>query len=117
MLPPAGAFHLEIEEIAEKRPDDCHDGEAADLIPIRRERCTHDVGRQLESETGHEPARIAKPYGAPLDAIDVMGERRPHAVEHCSSAPDRDDEDRNRLNRERYVSRNFMQQRFHRLSP
>ena len=92
-----------VEEITQERADCGNDRQTADFVPGRGKRSIDHVGGELERETRHQPARVLEP-DRPL--FDIVGVGRKHDADNPHDrldGADRDDENRNDLDRERDV--------------
>src|SRR5262245_50087016 len=109
----AHCVDVAIQEEGQERADRCDGGDPADLLPVRGDGGVHDVGGELEGETGDKPAGEFEPNGALFHVARVRPQVDAKEIEyrfHCAYG---DGEQRQRLQHEREVVRGQVEDFFH----
>src|SRR5271154_2836838 len=105
MAPLPDFAQVAFKKIAQEGAGDGNRGEPADVVPGWRDRGAHDVGRELERQTGDKVARIIEPGFA----YRLMERRlEQHHSETCDKRldrSDRDDDHRHRFEEETNIAR------------
>src|SRR5262245_45120933 len=109
----ADRVDIAIQEESEERADHGDGRDPPDLSPGRCDRGFDDVRGELKRECRRKPARELEPDGAPGGTRTVRVGQQAEQADHGPDDPDDHDYDRDRLDRQRHVIRDVVQEFFH----
>src|SRR5262245_58953454 len=100
-----------LQEVVQESPDDRDCGQLAGLLPGRRDRRSHDVGRQHELQAEDQPHAETAPYLLPPPMRPEP--RRTYQTDQGFRSAVGDDQSRNHFYAERYMAGEAFEQFLH----